>query len=166
MDYSSLDDQFNCLSIKFIFICEDSTELSSLLNELNGLDYKKQITTSQLVQFLESLPKIPTTSDPKIIVKALCLIKQLISKQKIHLPENVSNKIILWILKCCDQKLINLFFCEAFDALTLLFKTNAFAVQQVGQHFTFIYQIDGNKHLFLVFFKAAFIIRNSSEVYQ
>lgn len=133
MDHTSLDDQFNCLSIKFIFICEDGAELNSLLSELNGLDYKKQQITNStsIVQFIESLSKIPVTSDAKIIVKACHLIKQLISKQSIQLPENVSNKVIQWILKCSIQKSLNLFFCEAFDALTLLFKTNPSAVQQV-----------------------------------
>lgn len=133
MDFNTLDDQFNSLSIKFIFICEDSTELNSLLSELNGLDYKKQqiVNSNSIVQFIESIPKIPATSDPKIIVKSCHLIKQLISKQKIQLPENVSNKVAQWILKCCEQKSLNLFFCEAFDALTLLFKSNSLAVQQV-----------------------------------
>lgn len=133
MDFNSLDDQFNCLSIKFIFVCEDENELNALLCELNGLDYKQQrITNSNLiVQFIDSLPRIPVTSAPKIIIKACHLIKQLISKQKLNLPEMCSSKVIQWILKCCDTKSLDLFFCEAFDALTVLFKSNPHAVQLV-----------------------------------
>jgi hypothetical protein len=135
MEFISLEDQFNCLSMKFIFVCEDGSELNSLLSELNGLDYKNQqiANNKSVVQFIESLPKVSPASDPNIIVKTCHLVKQLISKQKILLPENVSSKIIMWVLKCCDQKSLDLFFCEAFDALTLLFKTNANAVKQVRQ---------------------------------
>lgn len=134
MDFCSLEEQFNCLSIKFIFVCEDKSELNALLSELNGLDYKNQkiANSKSIVQFVESLPKIPVTSDPNIIVKACHLIKQLITKQKIQLPENVSNRIIQWILKCCETKSLDSFFCEAFDVLAVLFKTNAIAAQQVS----------------------------------
>lgn len=134
MDFCSLEEQFNCLSIKFIFVCEDSCELSALLSELNGLDYKNQqiVNSKSIVQFVESLPKIPATSDPNIIVKACHLIKQLVNKQKILLPENVSSRIIQWILKCCETKSLDSFYCEAFDVLTVLFKSNTFAVQQVS----------------------------------
>lgn len=134
MELNALDDQFSCLAIKFIFVCEDGQELNALLSELNGLDYKQQqITNSNsIVQFFESLPKIPFTSDASIIVKTCHLIKQLMSKQKILLPEHVSNKIIQWILKCCDQKSLNVFFCEAVDVLSLLFKTNSTAACKVN----------------------------------
>lgn len=134
MEFNLLEDQFNCLSIKFLFVCEEGSELNALLSELNGLDYKNQqiASSNSVVQFIESLPKISAASDPNIIAKSCHLIKQLISKQKILLPENVSSKIIQWILKCCDQKSLDLFICEAFDALTLLFKTNASAVRLVN----------------------------------
>jgi hypothetical protein len=134
MDFCSLEEQFTCLSIKFIFVCEDSSELNALLSELNGLDYKNQqiANSKSIVQFVESLPKIPTTSESNIIVKACHLIKQLINKQKILLPENVSSRVIQWILKCCETKSLDLYYCEAFDVLTVLFKTNALAVQQVS----------------------------------
>lgn len=133
MDFSLLEDQFNCLSIKFIFVCEDVSELNALLSELNGLDYKQRqiANTNSIVQFIDSLKKIPVTSEPTIIVKACHLIKQLISKQKILLPELVSSKVIQWILKCCETKSLDLFCCEAFDVLTTLFKTNPIAVYKV-----------------------------------
>lgn len=134
MDFTSLEDQFNSLSIKFIFVCEDGSELNAVLSELNGLDYRqRQIANpNSIVQFVESLPKIPASSDSNIIVKACHLIKQLISKQKILLPEQVSSKVIHWILKCCETKSLDLFCSEAFDALTILFKTNSAAAHQVN----------------------------------
>lgn len=133
MEFISLEDQFNCLSIKFIFVCESGSELNTLLSELNGLDYKQQqiSNSNSIVQFVDSLTKISVTSEPNIIVKACSLIKQLLTKQKILLPENVSNKTIQWILKCCDTKSLDVFFCEALDVLTILFKTNPGAVEKV-----------------------------------
>lgn len=134
MDLSTLEEQFNCLSIKFIFVCEDVSELNTLLSELNGLDYKNQkiYNSNSIISFLESLPKIPVTSDPSVTAKACHLIKQLISKQKILLPANISSRVVQWILKCCETKSLDLFFCEAFDALTLLFKANGVASKQVS----------------------------------
>lgn len=132
MDFGSLEDQFNCLSMKFIFVVEDGTGLNDLLNELNGLDFKNhQISAPSIVQFIQSLPKIPISSDPNVIVKVCHLIKQLMSKQKISLPENVSNKIIFWILRCCETKSVNVFYSEAVDVLTALFKTNQIAALKV-----------------------------------
>jgi hypothetical protein len=134
MDQNSLEDQFNCLSIKFIFVCENQIELSELLNELNGLDYKNQKISNfnSILQFVESLTgKIRINSDANIIVKACHLIKQLVNKQKILLPEHISSKLVQWILKCCETKNLDLFFCEAFDVLSLLFKTNGSAVLKV-----------------------------------
>lgn len=133
MDLCSLEEQFNCLSIKFIFVFEDVSELNALLSDLNGLDYGNQqiANPKAIVQFVDSVPKIPVTSDPHVIAKACHLIKQLITKQKIVLPDNVSSKVILWILKCCETKSLDLFYCEAFDALSFLFRSNLNAVQQV-----------------------------------
>jgi hypothetical protein len=135
MESNSLEDQFNCLSIKFIFVCEDQSELNSLLNDLNGLDYKNQKISNfnSILQFVESLTgKIKVSSDANIIVKACHLLKQLINKQKILLPEHISSKVVQWILKCCETKSLDLFFCEAVDVLTLLFKTNGSAVLKVS----------------------------------
>lgn len=157
MEYNSLEDQFNCLSIKFIFVCEDGGQLNSLLSELNGLDYKNQqiLNSNSIVQFVESLPKIPVSSDPNIIAKACQLVKQLISKQKIVLPEPTSNKIIQWILKCCETQSIDLFFCETVDALTALFKTNALAVQQVRSNIKSDQSLKFMKFLLLAVAEAA-----------
>lgn len=138
---STLEEQFNQFSIKFLFIVEEGRELNSLLSDLNGLDYKsRQISHPAIVQFVESLPKIPCNSEPNVIVKACHLVRQLISKQKIVLPEHVSSKVVAWILRCCETKSINVFYCEAVDVLTTLFKTNAFAVHKVsfGSMSTFV----------------------------
>lgn len=129
-----MEDQFNCLSIKFIFVCEDQNELNPLLSELNGLDYKNQKikNVNSIFQFIESLTgKIKVNSDANIIAKSCHLIKQLVNKQKVSLPENISGKVVQWIIRCCETKSLDLFFCEAVDVLTLLFKTNGAAVQKV-----------------------------------
>lgn len=132
MESKTLEDEFNELAIKFIFVYDDEVELSSLLSELNGLNYKfQQIRNSNSVlQLIETLPKISTSCNPNIIVKACCLIKQLITKQKITLQEPASNKVVNWILQCISSTR-NVFLCEALDVLTLLFKRNQHAVQQV-----------------------------------
>lgn len=98
MDFTPLEEQFESLAMKFLFVCEDGTELNTLLSELNGLDFKnQQITNSRsIVQFVESLTRIPLTSDPNVIAKTCQLIKQLINKQKIVLPENISAKVLQW----------------------------------------------------------------------
>ena len=128
-----LENEFASLSTKFLFVCESSSELNGLLNDLNSLDYKsQQISNSNLiVQFIDSLAKIPTKSEINIIIKACILIKQLISKQKINLPELVSNRIINWIIQilCFSSKS---FICEALDVLALLFKKNSNAAHTVS----------------------------------
>jgi hypothetical protein len=134
MELNSIEEQFNCLSIKLIFVCEDQNELSTLLSELNGLDFKNQkiLDVNSIFQFLESLTaKIKVSSEANIIVKACHLIKQLVNKQKVQLPEAVSGKLVQWILRCCDTKSVDLFFCEAVDVLNLLFRGNKGAVEKV-----------------------------------
>lgn len=134
MELNSLENQFNCLSIKFIFVCEDQGELNALLNDLNSLDYKNQKITNfnSIIQFVESLTaKIRVNSDANIIVKACHLLKQLLNKQKVLLPEQISIKLVQWVLRCCETKSLDLFFCEAVDVLALLFKTNGSAVRKV-----------------------------------
>lgn len=128
-----LESEFGNLSIKFLFVCESSIELNALLNDLNSLDYKShQISnTNNILQFIESLTKIPTTSDANIKIKACHLIKQLIIKQKISLPDVISNKIINWILQCNKNSCQNVFACEALDVLALLFKKNSAAAVKV-----------------------------------
>ncbi|KAL7049255.1 hypothetical protein ACKWTF_003643 [Chironomus riparius] len=121
-----LESEFGNLSIKFLFVYENSSELNALLNDLNSLDYKYQkISNSNvIVQFIDSISKIPTTSELNIVIKSCHLIKQLINKQKVNLPVIVSNKIINWIIQilCFSSKSI---ICEALDVLTLLFKKNS-----------------------------------------
>lgn len=129
-----LESEFGNLSIKFLFVYESSIELNALLNDLNSLDFKcQQISdTSNIVQFLESLTKIPTNSDTNIKIKACHLIKQLITKQKISLPASISNKIISWILQGNKSSCRDVFACEALDVLALLFKKNSQGALKVG----------------------------------
>ncbi|KAG5678450.1 hypothetical protein PVAND_008122 [Polypedilum vanderplanki] len=121
-----LEKEFIDLSIKFLFVCEDNNELNLLLNDLNSLDYRFQKISNQnvILQFIESLTKIQTTSGNNVIVKTCNLLKQLLNKQKISLPEPLSNKIINWIIKTQSNKSSDIFVCEALDVLALLFKNN------------------------------------------
>lgn len=127
-----LETAFVNLSIKFLFVHESPTELNSLLNDLISLDYKYQRISNSLVivQFIDSIPKVPTTFDSNILIKACNLIKQLINKQKVSLPTTVSNRVINWIIQIlCSSS--HVFFCEALDVLSLLFKKNLSAVESV-----------------------------------
>jgi hypothetical protein len=128
-----LEHEFKELSIKFLFVCDNPLELSALLNDLNSLDYKShQIPNVNIIlQFLDSIPKISTTSDPNLIIKSCNLIKQLINKQKISLPATISLKIINWITKFQSSS-INNFSCEALEVLSLLFKRNQSASHAVS----------------------------------
>jgi 4-alpha-glucanotransferase len=128
-----LESEFRNLSMKFLFVCDNSSELNHLLDDLNSLEYKhQQISDSTLiVQSIESLAKISTSTNVNTIIKACHLIKQLMTKQKINLPEVVSNKIINWILQL-HQKSKEVFTCEALDVLSLLFKKNSKAVSSVS----------------------------------
>lgn len=132
----SLESDFTNLSIKFLFVYEDSVELNLLLNDLNSLDYRfQQISTNVIDQFIEAFcTKIPTTSENNIIVKTCNLLKQLINKQKIILPEQISNKLINWIIhtQTSSATANNIFLCEAIDLIALLFKKNFNAVLSVS----------------------------------
>jgi hypothetical protein len=121
-----LESEFANLSLKFLFVCEDSGDLNLLLNDLNSLDYRFQkiSNVNVVLQFIDSLTKIPTTSGANIVVKSCNLLKQLISKQKIVLPEPLSNKIINWIVKTQSNRAAEIFICEALDVLALLFRKN------------------------------------------
>lgn len=128
-----LERDFANLSLKFIFVCESSVELNALLNDLNSLDFKSQqiANANEILQFLESITKIPSTSDINIKIKACHLIKQLITKQKVNLPDVISNKIINWILQCNRSDCQDVFACEALEVLALLFKKNSGAALKV-----------------------------------
>lgn len=129
----NLEEEFGNLSIKFLFVYENSSELNSLLNDLNSLDYKsQQITnTKTILQFIDSLPKIPTTADTNIIIKSCHLIKQLVIKQKVSLPEQISNRIINWVVHILCRS-SSTFICEALEVLSLLLRKNVRAAQAVS----------------------------------
>lgn len=129
-----MEKDFSELSIKFLFVYENPLELNALLNDLNSLDYKyHQISNgNKIVQFIDSLEKIDVQSETSIKIKTFFLIKQLISKQKINLPEVTSNKIIKWIIQSNKNNLRDIFACEGLDVLALLFKKNSKAVLSVS----------------------------------
>lgn len=140
MEFREFEESFERLSMKFIFAVEDASELNNLLNEFNGLDWKNQLqNTSSVIQFIDNLPRIKISSNPNIIGKTCHLIKQLISKQKIVLPEEISNKLIDWILKCCETR--SAAFEAAIEALTSLFKKNPNAALKVNRISLYSFQI-------------------------
>lgn len=131
MNFNQLEDEFLSLSIKFLFVNSDisnNSELNVLLNNLNSLDYKSQQiqNTKSILRLIESFSKLPVNNE-NVVHKTCSLIKQLILKQKILLPEDLSKNIVKWILCCLEIT----FSCEALDVLTLLLKKNSSAVEQV-----------------------------------
>lgn len=131
-----LESEFGNLSIKFLFVSENPSELNLVLNDLNSLDYKYQRISNEksIVQLIDSLSiKIPSTSDSNIIIKSCNLIKQLITKQKISLPEVVSTKVVNWIINIL-RKSSHMVICEALDVLSSQFKKNLKAVESVSRY--------------------------------
>ncbi|XP_062552864.1 HEAT repeat-containing protein 6 [Armigeres subalbatus] len=130
-----LEAQFLSLSTKFLFInCggqsnEYRNELNTLLNELNGLDYKNQQISDVRapIRLVESFVNIPTNEDT-LIVKACCLTKTLISRQKITVPPNVATVQISWLLKCLDRCFYQVI-CDVLGTLQILIK-------HCGEHVT------------------------------
>nr|XP_019538414.2 HEAT repeat-containing protein 6 [Aedes albopictus] len=123
-----LEAQFLSLSTKFLFIncggqsSEYRNELNTLLNELNGLDYKNQQISDVRapIRLVESFVNIPTSEDT-LIVKACYLTKTLVSRQKITLPPNVAAVQISWLLKCLERCFYQVI-CEVLGTLQILMK--------------------------------------------
>ncbi|XP_055530262.1 HEAT repeat-containing protein 6 [Wyeomyia smithii] len=123
-----LESHFLSLSTKFLFInCGDQfndyrNELNTLLNELNGLDYKSQQIgdVRAPIRLVESFVNIPTSEDT-LIVKACCLIKTLIVRQNITVPVNVAIALIGWLLKCLERCFYQVV-CDVLGSLQLLVK--------------------------------------------
>ncbi|XP_038119587.1 HEAT repeat-containing protein 6 [Culex quinquefasciatus] len=123
-----LEPQFISLSTKFLFInyggqfSDYRNELNTLLNELNSLDYKNQQITDVKapIRLIESFVNIPTAEDT-LIVKACCLVKTLVNRQKITLPGNVAVLVISWLLKCLDRCFYQVV-CEVLGTVQLLLR--------------------------------------------
>uniref|UniRef100_A0A1Q3FXF7 HEAT repeat-containing protein 6 n=1 Tax=Culex tarsalis TaxID=7177 RepID=A0A1Q3FXF7_CULTA len=123
-----LEPHFISLSTKFLFInyggqfSDYRNELNTLLNELNSLDYKNQQITDVKapIRLIESFVNIPTAEDT-LIVKACCLIKTLVNRQKITLPANVAVGQISWLLKCLDRCFYQVV-CEVLGTVQLLLR--------------------------------------------
>lgn len=69
---------------------------------------------------VESFVNIPTNEDT-LIVKACCLTKTLISRQKIIIPVNVATVHIGWLLKCLERCFYQVI-CEVLATLQALLK--------------------------------------------
>ncbi|XP_055629394.1 HEAT repeat-containing protein 6 [Toxorhynchites rutilus septentrionalis] len=123
-----LEQQFVSLSTKFLFFncgsqfSDYRNELNTLLNELNGLDYKnQQITDTRApIRLAESLVNIPTNEDT-LIVKACCLLRTLVYKQKIVLPPKVAKQQVGWLLQCLERCFYEVL-CEVLGTLQFLLK--------------------------------------------
>ncbi|XP_058828789.1 HEAT repeat-containing protein 6 [Topomyia yanbarensis] len=123
-----LESHFLSLSTKFLFInCggqfnDYRNELNTLLNELNGLDYKSQQISDVRapVRLVESFANIPTNEET-LIIKACCLIKTLVNRQKIVLPVNVAVAQIGWLFKCLERCFYQVV-CDVLGTLQILVK--------------------------------------------
>uniref|UniRef100_A0A2M4CGA3 HEAT repeat-containing protein 6 n=1 Tax=Anopheles darlingi TaxID=43151 RepID=A0A2M4CGA3_ANODA len=79
-------------------------EINTLLNELNGLNYGaiRICDVRAVVRLLESLVNIPPAED-SLVVKACFLLKTLVQRQRIVLPESLAHSLISWLRKCLEQ---------------------------------------------------------------
>lgn len=59
----------------------------------------------------------------RLTSSSCCLIKTLISKQKLEVPENVSIILVEWILNCLENCFYSIL-CESLDVLSILFKND------------------------------------------
>ncbi|XP_053684923.1 HEAT repeat-containing protein 6 [Sabethes cyaneus] len=123
-----LESQFISLSTKFLFInCgghfnDYRNELNTLLNELNGLDYKNQQISDLKapVRLVESFVNIPSNEDT-LIVKACYLIRTVIVRQNVVIPTNIAAGLVGWLLKCLERCFYQVV-CDVLGTLQLLVK--------------------------------------------
>lgn len=69
---------------------------------------------------MESLVNIPTNEDT-LIVKACCLLRTLVYKQKITLPSKVAVLQVKWLLQCLERCFYEVV-CEVLSTLAILLK--------------------------------------------
>uniref|UniRef100_A0A182SYC3 Uncharacterized protein n=1 Tax=Anopheles maculatus TaxID=74869 RepID=A0A182SYC3_9DIPT len=123
-----LEQQFLQLSTKFLFlncgtqIADYRNEINTLLNELNGLNYRAARISDvrSPVRLIESFLNIPVHEDT-LVVKACFLIKSLVGRQKIVLPETVTLSLIVWLRKCLERRFYQVA-CDVLGTLQLLFR--------------------------------------------
>uniref|UniRef100_A0A182K443 HEAT repeat-containing protein 6 n=1 Tax=Anopheles christyi TaxID=43041 RepID=A0A182K443_9DIPT len=122
-----LEQAFLQLSTKFLFlhggsqIADYRNEINTLLNELNGLNYRAARISDvrSPVRLMESFVNIPPHEDT-LVVKACFLIKSLVGRQKIVLPEPTAHSLIVWLRKCLERRFYQVA-CEALGTMQLLF---------------------------------------------
>ncbi|XP_052899579.1 HEAT repeat-containing protein 6 [Anopheles moucheti] len=125
--HMDLEQEFLQLSTKFLFlncgsqIADYRNEINTLLNELNGLNYRgaRISDVRSPIRLIESFVNIPAHEDT-LVVKACYLIKSLVGRQKIVLPEPVSLALIVWLRKCLERRFYQLA-CDVLGTLQLLF---------------------------------------------
>lgn len=123
-----LEQAFVQLSTKFLFlnggsqIADYRNEINTLLNELNGLNYRAARIgdVRSPVRLMESFVNIPPHEDT-LVVKACFLIKSLVGRQKIVLPEPATLGLIVWLRKCLERRFYQVA-CEALGTMQLLFR--------------------------------------------
>ncbi|XP_050093715.1 HEAT repeat-containing protein 6 [Anopheles aquasalis] len=107
------EQKFVQLSTKFLFLNGGAQqpssqgyrkEINTLLNELNGLNYGaiRICDVRAVVRLLESLVNIPPAED-SLVVKACFLLKTLVQRQRVALPETLANSLIDWLRKCLER---------------------------------------------------------------
>uniref|UniRef100_A0A182WJ62 HEAT repeat-containing protein 6 n=1 Tax=Anopheles minimus TaxID=112268 RepID=A0A182WJ62_9DIPT len=125
--HMELEQEFLQLSTKFLFlncgtqIADYRNEINTLLNELNGLNYRgaRISDVRSPVRLVESFVNIPVHEDT-LVVKACFLIKSLVGRQKIVLPEPVALGLIVWLRKCLERRFYQVA-CDVLGTLQLLF---------------------------------------------
>ncbi|XP_035792206.1 HEAT repeat-containing protein 6-like [Anopheles albimanus] len=107
------EQKFVQLSTKFLFLNGGAQqpssqgyrkEINTLLNELNGLNYSaiRICDVRAVVRLLESLVNIPPAED-SLVVKACFLLKSLVQRQRVVLPEGLAHGLIGWLRKCLER---------------------------------------------------------------
>ncbi|XP_053673050.1 HEAT repeat-containing protein 6 [Anopheles nili] len=106
-----LEQEFLQLSTKFLFLncgsqlADYRNEINTLLNELNGLNYRAARITDvrSPVRLVESFVNIPPHEDT-LVVKACFLVKSLVIRQKLVLPDGAARSMIAWLRKCLERR--------------------------------------------------------------
>uniref|UniRef100_A0A182Q6Z2 HEAT repeat-containing protein 6 n=1 Tax=Anopheles farauti TaxID=69004 RepID=A0A182Q6Z2_9DIPT len=126
--HMELEQRFLQLSTKFLFlncgsqIADYRNEINTLLNELNGLNYRSGRIgdVRSPVRLVESFVNIPPHEDT-LVVKSCFLIKSLVGRQKIILPEAVTHGLIAWLRKCLERRFYQVA-CEVLGTMQLLLR--------------------------------------------
>ncbi|XP_058066119.1 HEAT repeat-containing protein 6 [Anopheles bellator] len=123
------EQKFLQLSTKFLFLNSAGTqsadyqqEINTLLNELNGLNYRGfRLSDGRApVLVIESMVNIPPQEDT-LVVKACFLTKCLVQRQQVVLSETVVNRLIGW-LRVCLERCFYQVACEVLETMQLVLR--------------------------------------------